>query len=352
MDLSKWEETKGDSTSVPAVLTLLLDHLTSHSSKSPAKTQNSWILEAPLSSIHHLRNSLNSSTSLDQIDLERYDLPIVTGAVKEWFLELNVIPFPLYAEISKVYPRGAAIENKMELLSGILSKLPSVNLQVLNMFIKYLSQLIASVVVEEQQTFLLKLSLTLASCIARPATYNSLTLQDKFPSTLLIDLISNVSILEKLTEESQKKKDERYKPRRQRTRPLDKRRFRTASSLASEPAILPTESPTSTATVELLSPPKPSAVVVPVPVEMETATPPKPLAVVVPVPIETKLVTVTAAAIETLQEESQPLKSSLSRSKRASLRGPRSQRNELIKDEENNELVKEEDSSEEFKECE
>lgn len=122
--------------SLPSVLTHLLAHLEKHSTADPAKSTTAWILEPPLSAVHHLRVALNDVALLEDVDLERYDSPVATGAVRLWLLELNPPPFShaAYDEIKLLYPRiggaGAGDEAVLEKLAGIMSRLSPVNFEV------------------------------------------------------------------------------------------------------------------------------------------------------------------------------------------------------------------------------
>lgn len=73
---------------------------------------------------------------LEDVDLERYDLPVVTGAVRLWLLELTPPPFShaAYDEIKLLYPRvggaGAGDAAVLEKLVVIMSKLSTVSFEV------------------------------------------------------------------------------------------------------------------------------------------------------------------------------------------------------------------------------
>lgn len=74
----------------------------------PAK-RKTWIYEVPLPAVHHLRETLNSVSDGQDIPediLEKYDAPVLAGAVKLWLLELEP-PLGLYEawdEFRKIYP--------------------------------------------------------------------------------------------------------------------------------------------------------------------------------------------------------------------------------------------------------
>lgn len=78
------------------------------SSRSPEK-RRTWIYEVPLTSVHHLRERLNSVPEGQEIEedvFEKYDAPTLAAAVKLWLLELEP-PLGLYEawdEFRGIYP--------------------------------------------------------------------------------------------------------------------------------------------------------------------------------------------------------------------------------------------------------
>ena len=78
------------------------------SSRSPEK-RKTWIYEVPLTSVHHLREALNSVPEGQEFEediFEKYDAPVLAAAVKLWLLELEP-PLGLYEawdEFRKIYP--------------------------------------------------------------------------------------------------------------------------------------------------------------------------------------------------------------------------------------------------------
>ena len=103
--------------------------------------------------------------------------------------------------------------------------------------------------------FLQKLSLSVARCLLRPKQETPLTLDDRFPTLLFIDLVKSYDEIFKSADELKTKQREdrcalslpsippvvdlplSYKPRRQRTKPIDLRLSR--SSMGSPGAIDP-----------------------------------------------------------------------------------------------------------------
>ena len=95
--------------------------------------------------------------------------------------------------------------------------------QVIRSLIVHLANLLAATksTPEEYDLHLTKLSLTLSRCLLRPVAYNSLNIDDRFPATVFCELVRKAELFEK-AEAMRKERgaEERYKPRRQRTRRL------------------------------------------------------------------------------------------------------------------------------------
>lgn len=231
LDLARWDETKPlvAGLVVPPVFSLLLDHL--KQAKAVDKARTAFILEAPLSAIHHLRSTLNDASDLGEVDLERYDLVVVGGALKYWLLELNppLFPHSTYDPLKVLYPRGGtAVAGKDDAMEKILLSLPTVHFEVctpfrldaLTLLIQLLRLLMAhfrSLVADGDETYAAKLALSLQYCLCRPATFTSLNMDDRFPTLLFLDLLRQPELFDSVVKLSVGRQ-ERYKPRRQRTR--------------------------------------------------------------------------------------------------------------------------------------
>ena len=78
----------------------------------------------PLSAVHHLRETLNSIPEGQEIPediLEKYDAPVLAGAVKLWLLELEP-PLGLYEawdEFRKIYPSSKPVY-RMKIYSPLI----------------------------------------------------------------------------------------------------------------------------------------------------------------------------------------------------------------------------------------
>lgn len=78
-----------------------------------AEKRKSWIYEVPLPSIHHLREALHGTPYDEPFPpelFEKYDTPVLAGAVKLWMLELEppLAVYESYDDIRKIYPTGTS----------------------------------------------------------------------------------------------------------------------------------------------------------------------------------------------------------------------------------------------------
>lgn len=252
IDLRKIEETrKPTDPIVPPVLTFLLEHVKEASSRvsSHLEKRKIWLYETPLSLQHRLRSALQASASASSSSsnestfskelVSQFDLPIVASVIKLWLLELEIplIVHSQYDELKHLYPKrvGAeVVEVPAKLLAEHLARMPNIHLEVLRTMISYFGDLIETTSTvdegESDDVYLQKLSLSIARCFVRPRIETSLSIDDRFPSLLFSDLIKNRQVILSAADElkSLKSKDERYRPRRQRTRMIDTRLSRTS----------------------------------------------------------------------------------------------------------------------------
>lgn len=122
---------------------------------SVTEKRKTWIYEVPLTSVHHLRESLNAVPTAQDIPedlLNKYDAPVIAGAIKLWMLELNP-PLGMYEswdEIRKIYPSVGAKSNAevpekehFEAVQSALQKLPKVHLFVLDAIVHHFKEWVA-----------------------------------------------------------------------------------------------------------------------------------------------------------------------------------------------------------------
>ncbi|KAM0793656.1 hypothetical protein ACM66B_001087 [Microbotryomycetes sp. NB124-2] len=269
IDLRKFAETQDADSTVPPVLSFLLDHVSaSYSKVSDAEKRKIWLYETPLGAQHHLRQALNSASSkLEPAILSQYDLPVVASTIKLWLLELEVPPiiFTQYDEIKQLYPvrvGSEIVDVPAKAVAEHLSRLPPIHLeasltsyspvvtpssdaiiyitvsQVLRLVIKHFSDLVSSTKTDEaDDVYLQKLSLSLARCVIRPRYETAITLDDRFPALLFADLVRQFDVIFSSADQLKSGRVERFKPRRQRTRPTDARLSRSSMGVSASEAV-------------------------------------------------------------------------------------------------------------------
>lgn len=135
-------------------------------------------------------------------------------------------------------------------LLSLLERVPKIQLLVLDALLSHLNDLIESTEEatetlsttasgEEKQAkpaetdaeYMAKLGATIGPCVLRPAIESSKTFNDRFPSQLFVDLLKNYSVLIPTTlERKSKVEEERYAPKRQRTKMVDQRLTRSTTA--------------------------------------------------------------------------------------------------------------------------
>ncbi|KAF9072244.1 hypothetical protein BDP27DRAFT_1320622 [Rhodocollybia butyracea] len=258
IDLRKWaeggwstlmstDEEKKDT--IPPVVDALLNGITAAYAKLPndAEKRKSWIYEVPLSAVHHLREALNAIPLGQPIKpelFEPFDAPVIAATIKLWLLELDP-PLGLYEswdDFRKLYPTiGSALvikaegedarEEKIKELNTMLQRLPRVHLYVLDVIVSHLRKLIETTKVDEpDEVFITKLALSIGRTIVRPKFETEMTIQDRHPTLLFIDLVKDYDAIIPPTIVRKKRESERKIPLRKRTAPMDMRIHRSRLS--------------------------------------------------------------------------------------------------------------------------
>lgn len=258
LDLRKWaeggwfspEEDKKDA--LPPVLEHFLGALDAFYARLPNddEKRKTWIYEVPLPAVHHLREALNSTVP-EPIPTDlwtKYDAPTVASCLKLWLLELDP-PLSLYEgwdEIRKLYPtigqsiRDEQPEQHLQELGGALQRLPRIHLLVLDAIIKHLKNLIDHTKTEESdEVYITKLALSIGRSIIRPRFETELSIQDRHPTLLIIDLLTKYDKILPPTIARKKRESERKVPIRKRTAPIDMRMSRSRLSVTNvDPKVL------------------------------------------------------------------------------------------------------------------
>ncbi|KAM6496929.1 hypothetical protein JOM56_007402 [Amanita muscaria] len=257
IDLRKWAEggwqelTSGEERKdiIPPVFTALLRAVEDayHQMPNDLEKRKSWIYEVPLVVVHQLREILNTVQPGQPFppDLfNGYDAPVIANTIKLWLHELDppLLTYESWEEFRKIYPgvgtkmEGEVTEEqRLQNVSSALQRLPKVHLYVLDALIKHLTSLVKSSAVEESdEVFIAKLALTFGRAIIRPKQETELSIQDRHPTLLFIDLMTKYESILPSTIAKKKRESERKVPTRKRTAPVDMRMSRSRISLGAD----------------------------------------------------------------------------------------------------------------------
>ncbi|KAF8159691.1 hypothetical protein B0H34DRAFT_796910 [Crassisporium funariophilum] len=263
IDLRKWAEggfyalSQGEEKKevIPPVITALLRGLDEAYERLPndVEKRKSWIYEVPLPAVHHLRETLNAIQPDQPFPadlLAKFDAPVIASCIKLWALELNP-PLALYEgweDFRRLYPTvGAAMpkdgedseEQHLQLVGSALQRLPRVHLYVLDAIVKHLKTLVETTKVDEaDEVYFTKLALSMGRTIVRPKFESELSIQDRHPTLLFLDLLKNYDALLPPTIVRKKRESERKVPLRKRTAPIDMRLSRSRISMGADTAQL------------------------------------------------------------------------------------------------------------------
>ncbi|KAI9464211.1 hypothetical protein HD554DRAFT_2206321 [Boletus coccyginus] len=256
IDLRKWAEggwsalTSGEEKmdTIPPVLTALLDGLAESYMRLPsdAEKRKVWIYDVPLPALHHLREALNAvlpGQPFSSEMLAMYDAPVLAGCVKLWALELDppLLLWECWDDIRKLYPTVGSVtkadgelseEQHLQDLQTALQRLPKVHLYVLDALVTHLRTLIVSTDAEEPvDIYMTKLALSIGRTIIRPKVETELSIQDRHPTLLFLDLLKNYDKILPPTIAKKQRESERRVPIRKRTAPVDMRMSRARISV-------------------------------------------------------------------------------------------------------------------------
>ncbi|CCO28439.1 Rho-GTPase-activating protein 8 [Rhizoctonia solani AG-1 IB] len=248
LDLGKWGaaawgEGEAAPDAIPSVITALIGALEAKypSLASDEERRRTWIYDVPLTASHRLREAINDVPSNQDIPselFEKFDAPVLAATTKLWFLELNP-PLGLWEtwdELRKIYPSVGAAQTedrRVEDLQTVLIKLPKVNLLVLDAIIKHLKELVEETLGadEPRDVYVAKLGLSIGRIFMRPKVENELSIQDRHPKLLVVDLIDRYDEILPPTVAKKKREVERRAPTRKRTKPFDQRINRRSAHL-------------------------------------------------------------------------------------------------------------------------
>ncbi|TDL23780.1 hypothetical protein BD410DRAFT_856763 [Rickenella mellea] len=260
IDLRKWADggwngLRGDDEKkekIPGVVAALLSALNDMYATLPndSEKRKVWIYEVPLKAVHHLRESINGVAPGQPISskmLAAYDAPVLASCLKLWILELDpsLGTWEGWDDIRQLYPVvGGSTKNESESndqqrlqdLQVALQRLPQVHLLVLDAIVGHLKTLIDTTTVEESKdVYITKLALSIGRLVLRPKVENEMSIQDRHPTLLFIDLVKNYDDILPPTILKKKRESDRRVPIRKRTAPIDLRMKRSRLSVGIDP---------------------------------------------------------------------------------------------------------------------
>lgn len=208
---------------VPIIVTSILTFLDNHypDLEGDEARRNIWLVEVPLAATHHLRNEINNGAAVPREVLEKYEVPIVASVLKLYLLELpgifhlasivfsssvltiadSLVSSQVYEIIKTIYATTSdAVPNpissdaidatpRIKVLQSTLGQLRLNNIATLDAIATHFTRLIDLTSADE--AYVTALAQSLAPCILRPRTENSLTLEERHAYRLIRDLFDH-----------------------------------------------------------------------------------------------------------------------------------------------------------------
>ncbi|KAB5531312.1 hypothetical protein GE09DRAFT_382202 [Coniochaeta sp. 2T2.1] len=187
---------RADKKRVPVIVTSLLTYLDHHypDLEGDEARRGVWLVEVPLTQTHKLRNRLNDGKPPSMDVFAEFDIPTVASLLKLYLLELpdSLVSSHVYEIIRTIYTTPATEnteEARISVLQQTLSQLRLTNIATLDACMNHFTRLIELTTADEE--YVSKLATALASCILRPRTETSLTMEEKHSYRLIRDLFAH-----------------------------------------------------------------------------------------------------------------------------------------------------------------
>ncbi|RMZ75959.1 hypothetical protein DV737_g5058, partial [Chaetothyriales sp. CBS 132003] len=192
---------RADRKRVPVIVTTILTFLDNHypDLEGDDLRRSIWLVDVPLAATHHLRSQINHGGPIQREILERYEIPIVASVLKLYLLELpdSLVSSQVYEIIKTIYNTtsdatnpiaSAAVDStpRIKVLQSTLGQLRLNNIATLDAITTHFTRLIDLTSADEE--YVAALAHSLAPCILRPRTENTLTLEDRHSYRLVRDL--------------------------------------------------------------------------------------------------------------------------------------------------------------------
>ncbi|KUJ07730.1 rho-GTPase-activating protein-like protein [Mollisia scopiformis] len=187
---------RADRKRVPAIITSILtflDHRYPDLEGDEAR-RSVWLVEVPLHQTHRIRAALNTGKGFGIEALEPYEIPIIASVLKLYLLELpdSLVSSHVYEIMKTIYSTPASESTdsaRISVLQNTLSQLRLSNIATLDALMTHFTRLIELTSADE--TYISALATSLASCILRPRTETSMTMEEKYSYRLIRDLFAH-----------------------------------------------------------------------------------------------------------------------------------------------------------------
>ncbi|KAK8017596.1 hypothetical protein PG993_013922 [Apiospora rasikravindrae] len=187
---------RADKKRVPIIVTTLLTYLDHHypDLEGDEARRGVWLIEVPLAQTHKLRNKINNGKPFTPEDIAEFDVPTVANVLKLYLLELpdSLISSHVYEIVRTIYTTPAADtadDARVGVLQQTLSQLRLTNIATLDACMNHFTRLIDLTSADDQ--YVQTLAASLATCIIRPRTQSSLTMEEKHSHRLVRDLFTH-----------------------------------------------------------------------------------------------------------------------------------------------------------------
>lgn len=188
---------RADRKRVPIIVTTILTYLDNHypDLEGDEARRSIWLVDVPLAATHHLRSAINNGKAIPREILERYEIPIVASVLKLYLLELpdSIVSSQVYEIIKTIYattdPTNSLPDARIKILQSTLGQLRLNNIATLDALTTHFTRLMDLTSADE--AYVTSLAQTLAPCVLRPRSENSLTLNERHAYRLIRDLFDH-----------------------------------------------------------------------------------------------------------------------------------------------------------------
>ncbi|KOS17999.1 Rho-GTPase-activating protein 8 [Escovopsis weberi] len=187
---------RADKKRIPIIITSILTYLDNHypDLEGDEARRGVWLVDVPLAQVHKLRAKINDGKPAPAEVFDEFDVPTVASLLKLYLLELpdSIVSSHVYEIVRTIYstPAAEASESsRIVVLQQTLSQLRLTNIATLDACMNHFTRLIDLTSADEE--YVSNLASSLATCILRPRTETSLTMEEKHSTRLVCDLFAH-----------------------------------------------------------------------------------------------------------------------------------------------------------------